>query len=92
MPSRHVFAKDRVGRLHAVPHELPQSVQSAEPVNILYFPVKHATHIPPLGPVAPVLHRQLLNRLLPAAELERVGQSKMPSTQTYGPSGLSPRL
>ncbi len=29
----------------------PQSVQLADPVDVLYFPVTHAVHVPPLGPV-----------------------------------------
>ena len=29
----------------------PQSVQGAVPVDSLYFPVTHAVHVPPSGPV-----------------------------------------
>ena len=29
----------------------PQSVQLADPVDVLYFPATHAVHVPPLGPV-----------------------------------------
>ena len=29
----------------------PQSVQLADPVDVLYFPATHAAHVPPSGPV-----------------------------------------
>ena len=29
----------------------PQSVQLADPVDVLYFPATHAVQVPPLGPV-----------------------------------------
>ena len=35
---------------------LPHSVQSSEPVSILYFPAKHAVQVPPSLPVKPALH------------------------------------
>jgi hypothetical protein len=36
----------------------PQSVHATLPVTVLYFPAAHAAHVPPSGPVYPVLHRQ----------------------------------
>jgi hypothetical protein len=35
-----------------------QSVHVAAPKTVLYFPVPHAMHVPPLGPVYPSLHLQ----------------------------------
>jgi hypothetical protein len=49
-----------------------QSEQAAFPVNSLYFPVTHATHGTPFGPVDPALQVQFV---LPAGELEFDGQA-----------------
>ena len=38
---------------------VPQSVHTAAPVDVLYFPATHAAHVPPFGPVEPVLQVQL---------------------------------
>ena len=53
----------------------PQSVHRADPVNALYFPAMHAVHVPPSGPVHPVLQVQLVNAALPAGEVEFDGQA-----------------
>ena len=53
-----------------------QSVHVPESAKFLYLPATHAEQVPPLGPVTPVLHRQLAKRVLPAAEVEIVGQAK----------------
>ena len=54
----------------------PQSVQTALPVAILYFPATHATHGPPLGPVNPTLHVQLVDTVQPLHEApELAGQA-----------------
>ncbi len=53
----------------------PQSVHTADPVDTLYFPVTHAVHVPPSGPVHPVLQVQLVKAALPAGELEFDGQT-----------------
>jgi hypothetical protein len=53
---------------------VPQSLHAASPAPILYFPVAHAMHVPPFGPVCPALHRQLAIAVLAAAELEDAGQ------------------
>jgi hypothetical protein len=53
----------------------PQSVHTADPVSALYFPVTHAVHVPPSGPVHPVLQVQLVKAALPAGELEFDGQT-----------------
>jgi hypothetical protein len=53
----------------------PQLVHAADPVNDLYFPVTHATHGPPSGPVDPALQVQLVKAVLPGGELEFDGQS-----------------
>ena len=37
---------------------MPQSVQTAEPVRVLYVPAAHGAHPPPSGPVEPALHVQ----------------------------------
>jgi hypothetical protein len=38
----------------------PQSVHRALPVAVLYFPAEHTVHVPPVGPVYPILQRQSL--------------------------------
>jgi hypothetical protein len=50
-----------------------QSVHAAEPVNILYFPATHASHVPPSGPVNPRLHTQLVSAVDPATDCESAG-------------------
>ena len=35
-----------------------QAVHAPAPGESLYFPVSHAVHVPPLGPVYPALHAQ----------------------------------
>ena len=60
-----------------------------DPVTDLYVPAGHAVHSPPSGPVYPVLHLQSVKALLPAGELEPVGQSEhcaLPVMSLYVPS------
>ena len=52
----------------------PQSVHPTEPISSLYFPASHAVHVPPLPPVYPALHWQLVKALLPGREIEFSGQ------------------
>jgi hypothetical protein len=42
------------------------SVHAAAPMTALNFPAKHATHVPPFGPVDPMLQRQLPITVFPA--------------------------
>ena len=53
----------------------PQSVQTADPVDALYFPATHAVHGPPAGPENPSLQVQFVKFALPAGEVEFLGQS-----------------
>ena len=48
----------------------PQSVQGAEPTTSLYDPAAHAEHGPPLGPVNPRLHTQLVCAVDPTTDCE----------------------
>ena len=49
---------------------------AAEPATALYMPATHAVHGPPSGPVAPVLHRQLVRTIFPVVvELDSTGQA-----------------
>ena len=48
----------------------PQSVQTADPVDVLYLPATHAVHGPPFGPVDPVLQVQFVKAALPVGEVE----------------------
>jgi hypothetical protein len=48
----------------------PQSVHRGDPVNTLYFPAKHAVHVPPSGPVHPALQVHLVKTVLPTGEFE----------------------
>ena len=50
-------------------------VHGAEPIEALYVPEVHNVHVPPSGPVKPLLQRQELGVLLPTIELEFKGQS-----------------
>ena len=52
-----------------------QSVQAADPIDVLYFPATHSAHGPPSGPVDPALQVQLVKAELRAGELEFDGQS-----------------
>ena len=55
--------------------EAGQSVQSAEPVNILYLPVAHAVQGPPSGPLYPALQRHDVMSGLPTADMLLAGQA-----------------
>ena len=44
-----------------------QAVQAWVPCVSLYFPVSHAIHVPPFGPVYPRLHRQAVIAVCPVA-------------------------
>jgi hypothetical protein len=46
-----------------------QSLHAASPVDALYLPATHPVHVPPFGPVEPVLQVQLVKPGLPAGEL-----------------------
>ena len=54
----------------AVVRYLPaaQSVHEKEPMTSLYFPAMHAVHVPPFGPVYPMLHRQLVETVEPLVD------------------------
>ena len=49
-------------------------VQGAAPDTSLYLPALQAEHIPPSGPVKPLLHVQLLSEMLPETDDELEGQ------------------
>ena len=51
-----------------------QFEQASLPVKSLYVPFKHCTHVPPSGPVDPVLQTQAVTAVLPAGELENARQ------------------
>ena len=53
-----------------------QSVHAKEPVVFLYLPATHAVHVPPFGPVKPMLHVQAARAELAIGELELVGQAR----------------
>lgn len=44
------------------------------PMTALYLPAKHALHVPPLGPVYPGLHTQLVSAVDPTGPCELLGQ------------------
>ncbi len=48
----------------------PQSVHATLPLVVLYLPAAHAVHVPPFGPVYPMLQVQLESAALPLGELE----------------------
>ena len=54
---------------------VPQSVHTALPVAILYFPATHAVHVPPSGPVNPMLQVQEARAELAIGELEFAGHA-----------------
>ena len=70
-----------------------QSLHTADPVEVLNFPVKHAVHVPPSGPDEPVLQVQLVKAALPAGELEFDGQvmhvAAPPAAEEYFPAPQS---
>jgi hypothetical protein len=70
--SRHVAATDAPSVAEYVP--APQSVQPALPEAGLYLPDTQATQVPPLGPVYPILQRQLVIAVDPATDCEYMGQ------------------
>ena len=64
----------------------PQSVQAAEPAVALCDPAAHATHVPPLDPVYPRLHTQLLCAVDPATDCEftrHAEQEALPMSDLY---------
>jgi hypothetical protein len=66
-----------------------QSVQAADPVDVLYFPATHAVHGPPFDPVDPALQVQFVKAALRAGEVELVGQTlhmSDPVTALYFPA------
>jgi ABC-type cobalt transport system substrate-binding protein len=71
--ARHVELASAPTVVEYVPD--PQSVHTADPVNVLYFPATHAVHVPPFGPVEPALQVQFVKAWLPVGELEADGQA-----------------
>jgi hypothetical protein len=69
-----------------------QSVHGAEPGAVLYFPDTHAVHVPPLGPVYPVLHEQLCTTVLPLAETEFTGHCRHTALGCFHPFKLLQRF
>ena len=55
---------------------VPQLVQTALPVAILYFPAAQGEHTPPLGPVYPTLQVQTSRAVLATGELELAGHAR----------------
>jgi hypothetical protein len=77
---------------------VPQSVHRDDPLNALYFPATQPVHVPPSGPVHPVLQVQLVKAALPAGELEFDGQAlhvelaEAPTAVEYVPAPQSVQL
>jgi hypothetical protein len=55
---------------------VPQSVQVALPVTILYFPATHAVHVAPFAPVNPALHEQAATTVLETDSFTFEGHSR----------------
>jgi hypothetical protein len=72
--------------------QVQQSVHVSGPVVGLYFPTVYAKQVPPLGPVAPLLHRKLAKRVLPAGEVEIVGQAKQAASKATVKPSLAQNL
>ncbi len=53
-----------------------QLLHVKNPVMSLYFPATHAVHVPPFGPVKPMLHVQAARAELEIGELELVGHAR----------------
>ena len=79
----------------------PQSVQTALPVAILYFPATHAVHGPPLGPVYPALQAGLIQAALdvlaigevvPAGHVSHTPPSQHPVTCSSAKCKLPPPM
>ena len=51
-----------------------QAVHAAVPIESLYFPATHASHVPPSGPVKPRLQTQLVGAVDPTADCVLLGQ------------------
>jgi hypothetical protein len=56
-------------------HRQPPEHVTVAAVTDWYLPATHAVHGPPFGPGKPALQVQLVKAVLPAGELEFVGQS-----------------
>ncbi len=73
----------------------PQSLQTADPVDALYFPATHAVHVPPSGPDDPTLQVQEAKDDPPADELEFGGHARHvdddedPTIEEYVPAPQS---
>jgi hypothetical protein len=64
-------------------------MHNAVPKTALYFPARHAEHVPPLGPVNPLLHIQLTRNDDVVRDCEFAGQSlhaAVPSVGLYFPA------
>jgi hypothetical protein len=60
---------------------VPQSVQSADPVDALYLPATHAVHVPPSGPENPALQdMHAVKEVLPTGALEVSAVKSTPRT------------
>ena len=75
-----------------------QSVQTALPVAILYFPTTHAVHVPPSGPVYPALQAVAMQAVLlelPPTEFVLAGHARQfasvvaPTVVEYFPAAQS---
>jgi hypothetical protein len=91
-PGLHVHAELAAGEVELVGHvrqvaaavaalaveyfAAAQSVHTAAPVSVLYFPATHAVHVPPFGPVKPRLQRHAVRAVLVTGELELPGHVK----------------
>ncbi len=51
-----------------------QAVHAAVPIESLYFPATHASHVPPSGPVKSRLQTQLVGAVDPTADCVLLGQ------------------
>ncbi len=69
----HEISAEAPGIVEYVP--TPQSVHDAEPVVDFHVPAAHVLHVPPSGPVVPVLQTQLVCAVDPTTDCEFALQS-----------------
>jgi hypothetical protein len=73
-PGLHKHEDEDVCACSRCPVPALQTLHAAEPIIDLNVPKKQSVHVPPLGPVYPILQRQLLSTVDPATDCEFVGQ------------------
>ena len=73
-PGLHKHEDEFFCAASACPVVVPQLVHKLEPIVDLNVEIGQAAHVPPLGPVYPILQRQLLSTVDPATDCEFAGQ------------------